>query len=78
MKGKKMSGHYGQELVTIQNLPIVDIDLSKNLILIKGSVPGPKNSLVIIKTTNRVKNFKKMSNIVKNSKVENQNIDAAA
>ncbi len=78
MKGKKMSGHYGQELVTIQNLPIVDIDLSKNLILIKGSVPGPKNSLVIIKTTNRVKNFKKMSNIVKNNKVENQNIDAAA
>ncbi len=71
MKGKKMSGHYGQELVTIHNLTIVDIDIEKNLILIKGSMPGPKNGLVLIKSTNKNKNFKKVNNLVKNKKVEN-------
>lgn len=52
-KGKKMSGHYGHELVTIPNLTVVNVDLPKNLILIKGSVPGPKKSLVLIKTTTK-------------------------
>lgn len=57
MKGKKMSGHYGVELVTIANLEIVDIDLENNLVLVKGSIPGPKGSLVLISSTKKVKKF---------------------
>ena len=49
--GKKMPGHMGNEQVTIQNLEIVQIDLENNVILIKGNVPGPKNSLVLIKSS---------------------------
>jgi large subunit ribosomal protein L3 len=50
MPGKKMSGHMGVETVTIQNLEIVKVDLDNNLLLVKGNVPGPKKSLVIIKS----------------------------
>ena len=49
--GKKMPGHMGAEQVTIQNLEIVGIDLENNVILIKGNVPGPKKSLVLIKSS---------------------------
>ncbi len=55
-KGKKLPGHMGSELVTAQNLEIVSIDLENNLILIKGNVPGVKNSMVVIKSS--VKNPK--------------------
>ncbi|HFC29432.1 MAG TPA: 50S ribosomal protein L3 [Oceanospirillales bacterium] len=48
-KGKKMSGHMGDRNVTTQNLEIVRVDAEKGLILIKGAVPGAKNSRVIIK-----------------------------
>lgn len=48
-KGKKMSGHMGDKNVTTQNLEIVRVDSDKGLILIKGAVPGAKNSRVIIK-----------------------------
>jgi large subunit ribosomal protein L3 len=48
-KGKMLPGHMGSEQVTIQNLEVVKTDLEKNVILIKGNVPGPKKSLVIIK-----------------------------
>lgn len=48
-KGKKLAGHMGAERVTIQNLEVVKVDAEKNLILIKGAVPGPKKGLVIIK-----------------------------
>ena len=50
LKGKKLPGHMGHKLVTVQNLEIVEIDLDKNIILVKGNVPGPKKSLVIIKS----------------------------
>jgi large subunit ribosomal protein L3 len=50
IKGKKMPGHMGSEQTTIQNLEVVSIDPDNNVILIKGNVPGPKNSLVIIKS----------------------------
>ena len=50
-KGKKLPGHMGHETVTIQNLEVVAVDLENNVILIKGNVPGPKNSFVIIKTS---------------------------
>ena len=49
--GKKMPGHMGSEQVTIQNLEIVQIDLNNNVILVKGNVPGPKKSLVLIKSS---------------------------
>ena len=50
LKGKKLPGHMGNELSTIQNLEVVKVDLENNVILIKGSVPGPKKSLVMIRT----------------------------
>jgi len=50
-KGKHMPGHMGNVKVTIQNLEIVRIDTDKNLILVKGAVPGPKKSLVMLKET---------------------------
>ena len=50
LKGKKMPGHMGNVNRTIQNLEVVSIDKENNLILIKGNVPGPKQSLVIIRT----------------------------
>ena len=48
-KGKKMAGHMGNVRVTIQNLEIVRVDAENNVILVKGAVPGPKKSLVILK-----------------------------
>ncbi len=48
-KGKKMAGHMGDRNVTTQNLEIVRVDAEKGLLLIKGAVPGAKNSRVIIK-----------------------------
>ena len=53
-KGKKMAGHMGAVNTTVQNLEIVRADADKNLILIKGSIPGPKGALIMIK--NSVKN----------------------
>ena len=50
-KGKKLPGHMGNETVTIQNLEIVSVDVEENIILIKGNIPGPKNSFVIIKSS---------------------------
>ena len=51
LPGKKMPGHMGGEQVTVQNLEIIQIDLENNVILVKGNVPGPKNSLVFIKSS---------------------------
>ena len=48
-KGKRMPGHMGSVNVTIQNLEIVRADAEKNLLLIKGAVPGPKGSVLVIK-----------------------------
>lgn len=48
-KGKKLPGHYGVDKVTIQNLDLVKVDVERNLLLIKGSVPGPKGGLLVIK-----------------------------
>lgn len=48
-KGKKMPGHMGAEKVTIQNLEVVRVDSDKNLLLIKGAVPGNKGSILVIK-----------------------------
>ena len=48
-KGKRMPGHMGSKQITVQNLEVVRVDADSNLLLIKGSVPGPKKSLVTIK-----------------------------
>lgn len=48
-KGKKMPGHMGSVKVTVQNLEVVRVDAEKNLILVKGAVPGARKSLVTIK-----------------------------
>ncbi len=50
-KGKKLPGHMGSLTVTIQNLEIVQVDVENNIILVKGNVPGAKNSVVTIKTS---------------------------
>ena len=49
-KGKKLPGHMGVETVTIQNLEVVRVDLDKNAILVKGSIPGNKGSIVKIRS----------------------------
>ena len=51
--GKKMAGHEGNERVTIQNLTIVAVDVENNAILVKGAVPGPKKSIVVLKTASK-------------------------
>lgn len=51
MKGKKLPGHMGNVKVTVQNLEIVKVDAEKNLLLIKGAVPGNKGGLVVIKNS---------------------------
>ena len=48
-KNKNMPGHYGVERVTIQNLDIVKVDTSRNILLVKGCIPGPKGSVVTIR-----------------------------
>lgn len=50
-KNKKMAGQYGHEQVTILNLDVVKVDAEKNLIAIKGAVPGPKGGIVFIRST---------------------------
>ncbi|MDD3899000.1 MAG: 50S ribosomal protein L3, partial [Syntrophomonadaceae bacterium] len=48
-KGRKLPGHLGRERVTVQGLKVVKVYPERNLILIKGSIPGPRKGLVIIK-----------------------------
>ena len=53
-KGKGMPGHMGGEKVTVQNLEVVRVDAEKNLILVKGAVPGPRKGLVTVRETSKV------------------------
>lgn len=57
-KGKRMAGRMGGERTTIKNLQILDVDSEKNTLVIKGLVPGGRNSLLIIKKTGEVKKFR--------------------
>ena len=59
LKGKKMPGQMGNVQRTVQNLEIVSVDTENNVILIKGNVPGPKKSLVMIRTAVKMPNVKK-------------------
>ena len=67
-KGKKMAGHMGDKYRTIQNLEIIKSDLENNLIFIKGSVPGSKNSLVLIQKNK--KKINKKTTVEKNKKLQ--------
>ena len=58
-KGKKMAGHMGDKIRTMQNLEIIKTDLDNDLIYLKGSIPGSKNSEVLLKQA--VKNIKKLT-----------------
>jgi large subunit ribosomal protein L3 len=49
-KGQTLPGHMGTEQITVQNLEVVKVDSERNLLLIKGSIPGPKNSFVTVKS----------------------------
>ena len=69
-KGKKMAGHMGDKYRTIQNLEIIKSDLENNLIFIKGSVPGSKNSLVFIQK-NR-KKINKKTTLEKNKTIQSE------
>jgi len=53
-KGKKGAGHYGVDRVTMRNLKVVRVDAEKNLLLVKGAVPGPAGGYVIVQETNKV------------------------
>ena len=56
--GKKMAGHHGDKQATILNLSIVAVDLANNAILVKGSVPGPKKSIVVLRSAVKKPNAK--------------------
>lgn len=53
-KGRKGSGKMGHDRVTVQNLTVVRVDVEKNLLLVKGAIPGPKGGLVTIKEAKKV------------------------
>jgi large subunit ribosomal protein L3 len=52
-KGQRMAGRMGNEKVTVSNLEIVEVDMEKNLLVVRGAVPGKKNSVLMIKKTKR-------------------------
>ena len=69
-KGKKMAGHMGNKIRTIQNIEIIKADSDNNLMYLKGSIPGSKNSEVLIKKA--VKNIRKLTMIEKIEVIEKQ------
>ena len=54
-KGKKMAGRFGNERSTMRNLRLVDIDSNRNLLVVRGAVPGPNGGYVVVRQTNKVK-----------------------
>jgi len=70
-KGKKMAGHMGDKFRTIQNLEVIKSDLENNLIFVKGSIPGSKNSLVLIQ-----KNSKKINRITTVEKIKKKQVQS--
>ena len=69
-KGKKMAGHMGNKKISIQNLEIIKSDIENNLIYVKGSVPGSKNSFVLIKYPS--KKINKLSTLEKIKKMSEE------
>lgn len=77
-KSKKMAGHMGHEKVTIQNLEIVAILDDKNVILVKGSIPGPKKGFVIIKQNAKGKKATTASQIISRNKKQEAPVQETA
>ena len=73
-KGKKMAGHMGDKYRTVQNLEIIKSDPDNNLIFVKGSVPGSKNSIVLIQKNS--KKINKSTTIEKLKKIQSQTAPA--
>ena len=69
-KGKKMAGHMGDKLRTMQNIEIIKADLDNELLYLKGSIPGSKNSEILVKKS--VKNINRMSIEEKIEQIEQQ------
>ena len=67
-KNKKMAGHMGDKIRTIQNIEIIKSDPDNNLLYLKGSIPGSKNTQVVVKES--VKNVRKLTMIEKIEKIE--------
>ena len=67
-KGKKMAGQMGNKVRTIQNIEIIKSDIENNLLFLKGSIPGSKNSSIFVKKS--VKNIKKISVLEKEEKIK--------
>lgn len=67
-RGLRMAGHYGVENVTIKNLQIVEVDAAKNLITVKGAVPGHRNGLVKVVSTGKVKPLVKVEAVKEDKK----------
>ena len=69
-KGKKMAGHMGDKIRTIQNIEVIKTDKENNLLYLKGSIPGSKNTEVLIRKS--VKNINRMSIVEKIEQIEKQ------
>ena len=67
-KNKKMAGHMGDKIRTIQNIEIIKSDVDNNLLYLKGSIPGSKNTEVLVKKS--VKNLRKLTILEKIEKIE--------
>ncbi len=82
LKGKKLPGQMGHVLRTVQNLVIVEVDMENNCLLVKGNVPGPKNSLVLIKTAvknpDKVKEMEELVTYVEEIPVEDSKEEQAS
>jgi large subunit ribosomal protein L3 len=52
-KGRKLPGHMGTDRVTVQNLEVIKVDADRNLIAVRGAIPGPKGGLVLVKTATK-------------------------
>ena len=74
-KGKKMAGHMGDKYRTIQNLEVIRSDLENNLIFVKGSVPGSKNSIVLIQKNSKKINRKTTLEKTKSIQLESTKVE---
>ena len=76
-KGKLLPGHMGVDQVTIQNLEIIKVDLDRNILLVKGSVPGPKKGLVMVRRGVKTKNIEPLNPADYTVAVEEPQVDEA-
>ncbi len=78
LKGKKLAGHMGGETVTVQNLEIIEVNENENYILVSGNIPGPKNSLVLIRSAVKGGNVTPKEIVSFEENVSNNTCDASS